>query len=536
MSSFVSYLISSEHQRRVRVALWILCFTILLAFGFMLILRDLREGMGAEVARAMDSVTKARTASTQTLEVMKHELTADICSDAYITELRRIAFLPDGINEVFYFDNGRILCSANVGRLAVPQMLASADIPATETMPALWIDRDLGRLGLPGMRGIFAVQGHFGVVLPMSKPARISSNALDMQVVIHASDGRFWPVAGTPGLYEQAIGQKTGFVGLIEAGLTSVQCDLGGLNCIAARAAPEVVMARGAPMLALATAISAILAAWLSGKGRQVLAHRWSFEQRFLRQIKAGQGLECAYQPLYGLADERILGCEVLARWRDIDGAMVFPDRFIPLVEKHGLTLSFTAKLVAQAHADLLVTLPQGRRLQVNFNIFPQDLSAALLLEIFAPFLMPDSPFDLVVEIVETAAIDLTTAQVEIEQLRRYGVRIYIDDFGSGYSSMHTLAGLSVDGVKLDRSFAMAPEGSVMANMLDHAIDLVQAAGRKVVVEGVEAVSCLEHLKATTKVDIAQGYHISRPLNPPAFAHFLAESDTPTAPVTRLVA
>lgn len=536
MSSFVSFLISAEQQRRVRTALWVLSFMLLFAMTMLLVFRDLRQGMGNEVARAMESVTRARSTSTQTLGVMNEELTADICSDAYISQLRRVAFLPDGINELFYFENGRILCSANNGRLETPQMLEMADIPATDDMPTLWIDRDLGLLGLPGMRGIFAVDGNFGLVLPMSKPARVSTDALDMQVVIHATDGRYWPIGGNDGLYAQAVAEKTGPFALIESGLTDVQCDLGGLNCIAARAAPAYVIARGAPMLALGALVSAILATWLSGRACQLLAHRWSFEQRFLRQLKAGQGLECAYQPLYGLDDDRIVGCEVLARWRDVDGAMVFPDRFIPLVEKHRLTMPFTANIVAHAYADLLAIMAPGQRLQVNFNIFPQDLNAALLLEIFAPFLMPDSAFDLVIEIVETGAIDLSTAQAEIEQLRRYGARIYIDDFGSGYSSMHTLAGLSVDGVKLDRSFAMAPEGSVMANMLDHAIDLVQAAGRKVVVEGVESAVCLARLKNTGKVDIAQGYYISRPLNPPAFAHFLAEEERFCDKTTRLVA
>src|SRR5690606_28411027 len=90
------------------------------------------------------------------------------------------------------------------------------------------------------------------------------------------------------------------------------------------------------------------------------------------------------------------------------------------------------------------------------------------------------------------------------------------------YSSMHTLAGLSIDGVKLDRSFAMAPDGSVMARMLDHAIDMVQASGRRIVVEGVASAARLAALKAGGKVHFAQGYHISRPLECEAFAAFLA--------------
>lgn len=88
---------------------------------------------------------------------------------------------------------------------------------------------------------------------------------------------------------------------------------------------------------------------------------------------------------------------------------------------------------------------------------------------------------------------------------------------------MHNLAALSIDGVKLDRSFAMAPDHSVMATMLDHAIDLVQAAGRSLVVEGVETMDRLRALKATGMVDFAQGYGISRPLLIEPFAAHMAE-------------
>lgn len=222
--------------------------------------------------------------------------------------------------------------------------------------------------------------------------------------------------------------------------------------------------------------------------------------------------------------------------WRDVDGALIYPDRFIPIVEAHGLTKPFTRGIVEHAHAELLPLVPMGQRLQINFNIFPQDLNAVALIEIFSVFLGPQSPFDLAIEIVETGAIELDRAQGEIERLRDAGIKIYIDDFGAGYSSMHTLAGLSVDGVKLDRSFAMAPDDSVMARMLDHAVDMVQDSGRKVVVEGVETAARLAALKAGGKVDFAQGYYISRPLEREAFARFLAERGPRPSAKPRLVA
>src|SRR5690606_2547396 len=98
----------------------------------------------------------------------------------------------------------------------------------------------------------------------------------------------------------------------------------------------------------------------------------------------------------------------------------------------------------------------------------------------------------------------------------------YIDDFGTGYSNMQNLAALSVDGVKLDRAFAMAPDNSMMAQMLGHAIEMIHATGRVMVVEGVETAERLALLRQMqARVDFVQGYFISRPLDIEAFAAFL---------------
>jgi sensor c-di-GMP phosphodiesterase-like protein len=294
-------------------------------------------------------------------------------------------------------------------------------------------------------------------------------------------------------------------------------------------------MSAGGAVIGLTILVSGIIAAWLSGKIYGLVATYWSFKSRFLRRFQS-HGVTCVYQPLLDLQEDLVTGCEVLARWRDVDGTMIYPDRFIPLVEQNGLTEAFTRLIVNRAHEDLLPIVPAGRRLQVNFNIFPQDLRADLLVSVFEPFLRPNSPFDLVIEIVETGEIDLGAAPAEIDQLRAAGARVYIDDFGSGYSSMHTLAGLSVDGVKLDRSFAMAPDGSVMARMLDHAIEMVEDSGCKIVVEGVETAARLSALKAGGRVDFAQGYYVSRPLECEAFARFLAERGPRPSARPRLVA
>jgi EAL domain-containing protein (putative c-di-GMP-specific phosphodiesterase class I) len=133
--------------------------------------------------------------------------------------------------------------------------------------------------------------------------------------------------------------------------------------------------------------------------------------------------------------------------------------------------------------------------------------------------------FTLALESIESDALALEDAQSEIEALARHGVRTYIDDFGSGYSSIHRVASLAIHGVKLDRSFAMAPSESLMARMLVHAVDMIGSSGREIVVEGVETQERLDLLIATKAVGFAQGYYISRPLPIDGLVAFLAAHD-----------
>ena len=109
-------------------------------------------------------------------------------------------------------------------------------------------------------------------------------------------------------------------------------------------------------------------------------------------------------------------------------------------------------------------------------------------------------------------------------------------EFVALMAMMMSLAALSIDGVKLDRSFAMAPDHSVMSTMLAHAIDLVQASGRSLVVEGVETMDRLNALRATGMVDFAQGYGISRPLLIGPFIDYLTEHGPRPLTRPRLVA
>ncbi|ODT73283.1 MAG: hypothetical protein ABS75_01005 [Pelagibacterium sp. SCN 63-23] len=537
MSRLVGFLISGAHQRSLRFALWLAAFLVLLAGASWVVAEQLAQNMRSEIAQSLTGYERLRTNVLSTFEIMNQRLLAAPCSPAFLDEMRRIAFLPDGINELLYMPEGVVRCSVNSGLLTAPVDLGEADVDdANPFGMSFWFDRDLTFLDLGGMIGTIARHGQLGMVLPSQELLLAGPRWMEQEAVLVTVTEKWWHRAGTPGVYLDARGHHgAALPSLMGGALYAMTCDPAGLHCIAGRTYLSNLFALGWASVGVILLLSAVLAAWLAQQVHGFIQRHWSFEERFLRRFDKGAVI-CAYQPLLDLRCGLVTGCEVLARWRDVDGTIVPPDRFLSIIESHGLTERFTAMVIAHAHADLAPRLPAGLRLQVNFNIFPQDLDAARLVPLFAPFLAADSPFIVAVELVETAEVRPELAQVEIERLRAAGLSVYIDDFGAGYSSMHNLAELSIDGVKLDRSFAMAPEHSVMARMLDHAIELVQTSGRSLVVEGVETREKLAALTAGGRVDFAQGYAISRPLLIDPFMAFLREHGPLPAGRSQLVA
>ena len=257
------------------------------------------------------------------------------------------------------------------------------------------------------------------------------------------------------------------------------------------------------------------LVAWLD--------RHWSFEARFSRHLNA-QTVVVAYQPILDLRSGEVSGCEVLARWRDVDGTIVAPDRFIEIVERTGRTAEFTRMVADRAYEELREHVPRHLRLQINFNVFACDFDSATLLSIFSRFIARErrSSF-LPSSWSKIEEIEFADAQRAIQELGQAGIKIYIDDFGIGYSSIERAATLAVHGVKLDRSFAMSPPDSILGRMLVQVVEMMRTCGRLIVIEGVETETRLDLLRATGHVDYVQGYVVSRPLGIQDFVRFLAK-------------
>ncbi len=226
--------------------------------------------------------------------------------------------------------------------------------------------------------------------------------------------------------------------------------------------------------------------------------------------------LHMAYQPKVSLIDGSLKRVEALVRWDDPELGSVPPSRFVPLAERHGLIDPLTQWGLRTALRQWLSWREQGIDTSLAFNIsalsldqldFP-DLVERMCRALDVP------PECLVLELTEGATQPLVTLMDTLTRFRIKGIGLAIDDFGVGYSTLMQLRQLPFTELKIDRFFIEdAPQERDSALIVRSIIDLAHGLGLTVTAEGVETVEQLRLLRELG-CDVAQGYFISRPLDP----------------------
>jgi diguanylate cyclase (GGDEF)-like protein len=230
-----------------------------------------------------------------------------------------------------------------------------------------------------------------------------------------------------------------------------------------------------------------------------------------LREALQRNELVPYYQPLVDLATGGVVAYEVLGRWTSPTLGPVEPREFIPIARECGLINSLSFKLLERACADA-VAWPHPSR--ISFNIAPPQLADPLLpLQIMAAVVRSGlSPRRLELEITEDALLEnVQTVAANVAALKSQGITIALDDFGSGYSSLHHLRTLPFDKVKIDRSYvAHLGTCSDAKRMVEAIVQFVHALGIPLVAEGVETVEQARILEALG-CDLAQGWLYGKP-------------------------
>src|ERR671914_677416 len=252
-----------------------------------------------------------------------------------------------------------------------------------------------------------------------------------------------------------------------------------------------------------------------------------------LRSAIADGEIVLFFQPKADLATGRILGVEALARWQHPRLGLIGPSEFVPIAEQTGLIGPLTSHVLEEALRQLAVWAEQGEELSVAVNLSARSfLDAQLAVEI--PRLLERTGVDahrLELEITESMLmLDPGRAKATLDRLSAIGLSLSVDDFGTGYSSLANLKRLPVDVIKIDKSFVIdMPHDASDAAIVRSTIDLAHNLGLKVVAEGVESHEAWRRLEELG-CDLAQGFHVSRPLPADAMTRLLAERRATAAP------
>jgi diguanylate cyclase (GGDEF)-like protein len=256
------------------------------------------------------------------------------------------------------------------------------------------------------------------------------------------------------------------------------------------------------------------------------------------RALERGE-LVLHYQPKADLHSGRVTSVEALVRWQHPARGVLGPMEFIPVAEQTGLIGPLTRWVLGEALGQCAAWRDQGLDLSVAVNLSARNLLDSRLPDDVAGMLGRNrlGAASLELEITEGAIMtDPVRARTVLERLSTMGIRLAIDDFGVGHSSLAYLGRLPVDEIKIDRSFVMGMgEDRGDAVIVRSTIDLGRNLGLEVVAEGVETNEAWEQL-AKLGCDRAQGYFLTRPLPASDVACWIAEWHRGGSPVSSLAA
>lgn len=233
------------------------------------------------------------------------------------------------------------------------------------------------------------------------------------------------------------------------------------------------------------------------------------------------------FQPKIDTDTLSLIGAEALVRWQKSGGAFVYPDEFIPLIERSGQIVEVDYYVYRQVFSFLADRLKEGKRVvPISVNVSRVHLNRMHILEyvkeLLEEFQVPCSLVEF--ELTESIYLEDTERALElIKGLHKMGFKISMDDFGSGYSSLNLLSKLPIDIIKLDRVFLK--EGEMQENdriIISCVVDMAKRLKITSLCEGVETQEQCDYLKEVG-CQMQQGFYFSRPIPQEVFEKLLEE-------------
>lgn len=248
---------------------------------------------------------------------------------------------------------------------------------------------------------------------------------------------------------------------------------------------------------------------------------RFTLEE-ILHGVRAKQ-FEPFFQPKVELKTGRLMGAEALARWIHPDHGVIAPYAFINLLEQSGEIDGLTFMMLEKAAAAARLLHDKGYAISISVNLSLTSLTDTTLADRITQVVRNAGvdPHQIVLEVTESAAMtDAAPALENLARLRMHGFGLSIDDYGTGYASMHQLTRIAFTELKIDQSFVKDfTTNQALRIIVESSIEMAHKLGIQSVAEGVETPQDWDTLK-TMRCDTAQGYFIAKPMNLVSFVKF----------------
>ena len=271
--------------------------------------------------------------------------------------------------------------------------------------------------------------------------------------------------------------------------------------------------------------------------GEKAPVTRRAMVQRALATALKGDELRLHYQPQVDVTRMRTVGAEALLRWESPTLGSVSPGEFVPILEESGMIHEFGEWVLRESCRQARTWMDLGLDLRVGVNVSAHQFHRGDLSEIVRSALHDSDlpPTRLELEITEGLLLDNTRSTLELLRgFREQGIKIAVDDFGTGYASLSYVKRFPMDVIKIDREFVRnLPLDNENAAITSSIVALARSLGKDVIAEGVETEAEQEFLRALS-CNIIQGYLHARPMAPPDFLSWMSSRPRDSRPPPNL--
>ena len=513
MSRLLEFFVFNKRDVKpaIGIACFILTFILVIACMGTVVIHSVRQYSQSISADVHLSIKQVRDEVKDLLGDLEANSEHTSCSPELIQRMREVEYRSLYLRDIGVILNNRLLCTTGLGMVDevvdedhVFDHDRDSDISIIHNVPLKLFDFKVKRS--------LVHYGHFAAIL--DKNLNLLSEKSLVDIAVYMKNRSDWILfdgdknltllsSGGQSVYGQA-GDLHGLV------YTSQSCSQAFYSCVVVQFNLYRFFQHH-PLLAW-TMISAAL---LIALGSAVLAYMYIRQKISLDNvIRMGidkRHIQCYYQPLVDLESRRVVGFEVLSRWRSLSGTLLFPDQFLPVVKRYSLDAQLT-KVVMEKALGELQTFPALESLKVAFNFTPQELSqgiaSSLLKKMQQQYRLPN----LTIELTEHEVKEQSKLIGEIAWLREQGFAVAIDDFGTGYANLNHLKQLKVDALKIDKEFVSAMSvGQESTSFVPNIVAIAKLLQLDVVAEGIETPEQADYLKQLG-IATGQGYLYARPV------------------------